>query len=91
MNSRAIAVKNVYLSNNALTTISSSLLPWGNIDTIKLDGNPWHCDCSFSWIVSKQDVNLSSIDYSYLICKSPESVADLPVQHLPKESFGCSK
>ena len=89
--SRALAVKNVYLSNNAITQISFSLLPWEKIDTIRLDGNPWHCDCSLSWIVSVNDHNLSAIDYTYLICKSPEHLAELPVKHLSEASFGCSK
>ena len=87
----ATPIKNVYLSNNALTSISSSLLPWKELDTVRLDGNPWHCDCRFSWIVSKDVYNLSAIDYSYLICKSPEHVADLPIVHLSKDNFGCSK
>ena len=88
---RAIPIRNVFLSDNALTTLSSSLLPWKKIQTVKLDGNPWHCDCKFSWIVSKDVYNLSAIDYSYLICKSPEHVADLPIEHLSKDNFGCSK
>ena len=88
---RGNAVNNVYLSNNGLTTISASLLPWDKIDRITLDGNPWHCDCSFSWIISDNGYNLSVIDYDYLICKSPEHLVDLPVQHLSKENFGCSK
>ena len=86
-----MVVKNVYLSNNALTTISFSLLPWEEIDRFELDGNPWHWDCSLSWIVSRGEHNLSAIDYNHLICKSPENVADLPMQHLSKENFGCGK
>jgi len=85
----AIPIKNVFLSNNGLTTLSSSLLPWKELETVKLDGNPWHCDCSFSWIVSKNVYNLSAIDYSYLICKTPELVAELPIVHLSKDNFGC--
>ena len=88
---RANAINNAYLSNNGLTTISFSLLPWSKISTITLDGNPWRCDCSFSWIVSNEDHNLSAIDYDYLICKSPQLLADLPVKHLSKGNFGCSK
>ena len=89
---RGIAVKNVYLSNNELTTISFSLLPWEKLDTIKLDGNPWHCDCDLSWLVYKKNHTLiSGIDYDYLICKSPEILADLPVRHLSRYNFGCSK
>ena len=89
---RGIAVKNVYLSNNELTTISFSLLPWEKLDTIKLDGNPWHCDCDLSWLVYKKNHTLiSGIDYDYLICKSPEILADLPVKHLSRYNFGCSK
>ena len=88
----ANAISNVYLSNNGLTTISFSLLPWDKIDTIKLDGNPWNCDCSLSWIVSKKKHNLSSIDYNdYLTCNSPEDLRELPIKHLSAGDFGCSK
>ena len=41
--------------------------------------------------MSKDVYNLSAVDYSYLICKSPEHVADLPIVHLSKDNFGCSK
>ena len=89
---RGIAVRNVYLSNNELTTISFSLLPWDKLDTIQLDGNPWHCDCDLSWLVyNKNHTLISGIDYDYLICKSPEILADLPVKHLSRYNFGCSK
>ena len=45
-------IPNIDLSNNALTTLSESLLVWNSTKQVNLNQNPWLCDCKISWLVT---------------------------------------
>ena len=40
----------VHLNDNKLQSLNETLLPWSRMSSISLHDNPWHCDCSISWL-----------------------------------------
>ena len=40
----------VSLRGNKLSTLDEDLLPWEQIHTLDLAGNPWYCNCKLRWI-----------------------------------------
>ena len=74
-------VENVDLSNNALRTLSKSLLNWNKTNVI-LVGNQWNCNCHLSWIL---DLDLDE----FVICSSPENLKSKVISTLKEEDFQC--
>ena len=77
-NSENSVLEYVDFSNNALETLSVTLLKWTEIKEINLNGNNWNCDCQMSWLVTSQ------FD---LICSSPKRLADKPIRDLTPSDF----
>jgi hypothetical protein len=42
----------LHLGENALTTLSSALVPWDKLEWLDIQGNPWNCDCYIKWMTS---------------------------------------
>ena len=79
-------VKNLDLSNNALVNVPFDLIVWNNSDQINLSGNPFHCDCSISWMINQSWV----IGNEYLICSSPDELKDRTIQSLRLTELDCN-
>ena len=76
------SIPNIDLSDNALTTLSESLLVWNSTKQVKLNQNPWLCDCKISWLVT------SGIELDeYLICASPEQQAEKLIATMTMKDF----
>ena len=60
------ALRRVDLSNNGLTGLASSLLPWWQLTSLQISGNPLHCDCAnyFLKAVILAAVNSSTVEDS---------------------------
>ena len=67
------------LSDNNLTSLSEDLLTWSSMQSIHLEGNPWSCTCSLSWL---GHLTLSQALSDQPACASPGSVATQPVDVL---------
>jgi Leucine-rich repeat (LRR) protein len=67
------------LSGNNLTSLSKDLLTWSSLQSIHLEGNPWSCTCSLSWLAHLSSSQALS---NQPTCASPGSVATQPVDVL---------
>ena len=74
-------VQNLDLSNNALRTLSKSLLNWNETNII-LGGNQWNCNCHLSWML---DLDLDE----FVICSSPENLKNKVISSLNAQDFQC--
>nr|CAD7266583.1 unnamed protein product [Timema shepardi] len=45
-------IKEMYVHNNGLKSLSEELVPWSQVEVIDLQENPWHCDCKLAWVPS---------------------------------------
>ncbi|KAL5019775.1 hypothetical protein ScPMuIL_002667 [Solemya velum] len=69
-----IALRDLDLSHNQLTTVTKLSLPWSKVDVLKLDGNPWKCDCSMKWMKNETEFDMSKHTVA-IICDSPHDLA----------------
>ncbi|KAK4288526.1 hypothetical protein Pmani_038448 [Petrolisthes manimaculis] len=52
MHGDEIALQEIHLQDNHLTTLSETLLPWLQLRYVDLQNNPWNCDCNLKWIAT---------------------------------------
>lgn len=84
-------LRQVHLSNNALSKISSNLLNWRQITKLELSGNPWNCDCELlrflpDIIKDLQEKKSMNRVESRPICTFPEEVSGLSIDSVPAPS-----
>ena len=75
-------MQNIDLSKNSLTTLSESLLIWNTTKQVKLNQNPWLCDCKISWLVTS-GIGLDE----YLKCASPKQQAKKLIATMKMKDF----
>nr|CAD7263710.1 unnamed protein product [Timema shepardi] len=72
------------LSSNAFTSVSQTLLDWKTLQTVDLQDNPWHCECSLQWMLDIVVAKLYKADQELLYnlkCASPAIVAEKRMVH----------
>lgn len=65
-----IALRDVKLRRNALSTLSEGTLPFCNLTSLDLTENPWKCDCHLHWI--KYCEELKKNFQRGILCTSPD-------------------
>jgi len=77
-------LRNLDLSNNALTSMSPSLAPWMSLTSVDLSGNPWTCDCDNFFLknVILSSVNGSNASIRVVRCWNPPSLRDQDLAYL---------
>lgn len=55
----------VRLEDNWLATLESDALPWKQLETLMLDGNPWLCDDRLNWMIEAECIK------GPVICEGP--------------------
>nr|CAD7393932.1 unnamed protein product [Timema cristinae] len=72
------------LNSNAFTSVSQTLLDWKTLQTVDLQDNPWHCECSLQWMLDIVVAKLYKADQELLYnlkCASPAIVAEKRMVH----------
>ncbi|CAG2052927.1 unnamed protein product [Timema podura] len=72
------------LSSNAFTSVSQTLLDWKTLQTVDLQDNPWHCECSLQWMLDIVVAKLYKVDQQLLYnlkCASPAIVSEKRMVH----------
>jgi len=76
-------LRNLDLSNNALSRVSPSLAPWMSLTSVDLSGNPWTCDCDNFFL---KNVILTSVNGSVSVrvvrCWNPPNMRDHDMAYL---------
>lgn len=66
-------LRELYLNNDALTSLPHELGDWDNLEVLDIQSNPWTCDCSVQWLidyVAKRQRTEPELNYN-LYCFQP--------------------
>ncbi|KAG9348156.1 hypothetical protein JZ751_001891 [Albula glossodonta] len=96
------SVKNIYLSDNALSSLPANIFSHcTQLENLYLHGNPWSCDCRMEWFVDWEENNSGILkckrDRKYArgqlcsVCESPTASRGKTITQLPRESLSCAK
>ncbi|XP_030062448.1 leucine-rich repeat-containing protein 26 [Microcaecilia unicolor] len=87
---RVLKLQFLFLHNNALSDLSVGILnDLPSLKHLRLDGNPWTCNCQIEPLYIWINGNIDKIQEKDLIqCAFPESLDRYPVISLVKDSFG---
>ena len=84
-------LKNVYLQENALTTIPGDLLQWNILSNIVLFDNPWLCNCRLQWLTEVLRMPGAIVARrNDVICDSPDYMRGDVIANIPSSSFICN-
>ena len=71
-----VDLKTLDVSNNRLSSLSSSMISWSSLTSLDMSANVWDCDCSLAFLKSViiNTVNVSSSHVRLVRCASPPSL-----------------
>nr|CAD7431271.1 unnamed protein product [Timema monikensis] len=81
---KGVKINKIDLNSNAFTSVSQTLLDWKTLQTVDLQDNPWHCECSLQWMLDIVVAKLYKADQELLYnlkCASPAIVAEKRMVH----------
>ncbi|XP_077287647.1 uncharacterized protein LOC143912247 [Arctopsyche grandis] len=79
-------LRHLVLKENAITTLTESLLAWHELKKLELTDNPLHCGCQLLWLQEK----LLQKNFSQVQCASPEHLKDRLLRSLESDDLGCA-
>ncbi|XP_035240144.1 immunoglobulin superfamily member 10 isoform X2 [Anguilla anguilla] len=96
------SVKNIYLSDNALSSLPASIFSHcTQLENLYLHGNPWSCDCRMEWFVDWAEKNTGILkckrDRKYArgqlcpVCESPAASRGKILAQVPRTALSCTK
>lgn len=83
-------LKEVYLQNNALTTLDQHMLDWGAVDVVDIQHNPWQCDCLNRWFAEGLVQGILAYHPKYaksIMCGSPSGLIGVNLKSLILEEY----
>lgn len=80
----------VILKENHLSSLSESLFPWSDLQTLDLSDNPFVCDCQLMWLRNLLISRNGSNQYAPVICSYPANLRELPLTQLAEPLLGCT-
>ncbi|KAH8307278.1 hypothetical protein KR044_008916 [Drosophila immigrans] len=83
-------LKTVTLKENQLSTLSESLFPWSDLETLDLSENPFVCDCQLMWLRNLLISRNGSNQYAPVICAYPANLREQPLTQLAEPLLGCT-
>uniref|UniRef100_A0A915L7V0 LRRCT domain-containing protein n=1 Tax=Romanomermis culicivorax TaxID=13658 RepID=A0A915L7V0_ROMCU len=96
-NKENFKLKRLILSGNNLKFLPEKALPYEQLDELKIDGNPWLCDCKMKFLpgilknIDQKDTANPDDENSPILCSSPEKLADKNLLQLNDQDFGYCK
>ncbi|GLG93137.1 Chaoptin [Gryllus bimaculatus] len=79
-------LRNFSLKHSGLQTLSKKLFPvFSDIQHLKLQGNPWDCDCRLRWF---KEMNFSK-EIEHVRCYFPQSLHNRTIASLERSDFVC--
>ncbi|XP_017771376.1 PREDICTED: insulin-like growth factor-binding protein complex acid labile subunit isoform X1 [Nicrophorus vespilloides] len=79
-------LRHLVLRENGFTSLSESMLSWGELRSLELTDNPIHCDCQMLWLGNLLAVkNLTVVQ-----CASPLPLREKVLRTLSADELGCS-
>ncbi|KAJ8410703.1 hypothetical protein AAFF_G00186600 [Aldrovandia affinis] len=96
------SVKNIYLSDNALTSLPANIFSHcTQLENVFLHGNPWSCDCRMDWFVDWRERNTGILkckrDRKYArgqlcpVCEYPAPSRGKNIAHFSRSALSCAK
>ncbi|XP_071040008.1 slit homolog 3 protein [Parasteatoda tepidariorum] len=83
---RKVPLPWLYLKHNGLRNIPGELLNWSDNKELHLIGNPFHCDCNVTWMLSLQ---LQNHFQRHIKCFSPPKFANVALSDLKDYELTC--
>ncbi len=91
------ALRQLDLSDNALSTLGAALVNWRGLKGAVLSGNPWRCDCEIGAVAgalaamgSSNDVLVVAQAARAAECAEPPELRGLPLASLAPAELACS-
>jgi len=76
-------LKHFDLSNNALSSVSPDLIPWMELSSVDLSGNPWNCDCQNNFLKNVIVNTVNNSDSVRIVrCWNPPTLRDRDIAFL---------
>lgn len=92
----------ISIKNNALSSLHASHFPLEQLQSLKLSGNPLHCNCSLLWLwklrqehstsatFNVSEISSVHIDFSEILCATPEHLKNTLLAEIPESEIKCS-
>ena len=82
----ARSLRHLDLHNCSLSTLHELMLPWCDLQSVMLTGNPWDCKCNLLWLHYYLNFTIKSMN-EHAVCVSPDEHRNKSIKHLRSASF----
>ncbi|XP_059144979.1 leucine-rich repeat neuronal protein 1-like [Physella acuta] len=75
------SLREVAMENNAINTLSRDILPWKQLKSLRLSGNPFYCDDALEWMIKATAIQGDTI------CQEPINLRGQDIKNLKPEEL----